>query len=121
MAAGQRASQTVAAEHERSVMGPHTGGNIATTSSWVYVDCTAYAGQYIRFRTISQKAYAVMVATGTTTPASIGTTGSIMDEDNTAELFAEGEVHEWVVDKDFPYMALKRGESTNGTVFVRPA
>ncbi len=121
MAAGQRSSQTVAAEHERSVMGPHTGGNIATTSSWVYVDCTAYAGQYIRFRTITESAYAVMVATATTTPAVIGTAGSIMDEDNTAELYAEGEVDQWVVDKEFPILALKRGASTNGVVFVRPA
>lgn len=121
MAAGQRASQTVSVESERSVMGPHTGGNISTTSSWVYVDCTNYAGQYIRFRTISQKAYVVMVATASVTPATVGTAGSIMDEDNTAELFSEGEVHEWVVDKDFPILAVKRGESTNGTVFVRPA
>lgn len=107
--------------HADSAVGPTIGGRLGTTASNQYFDLTAFIGHYVRVRMESQSAFLCMCATSGATPETSVTLDTLASTDNVAELYAEGEVDQWVVTKDKPYLIFKRGASTNGTIFVRPA
>lgn len=107
--------------HANSPVGPTIGSRLASTSSWDSFDLRAYIGRFVRVRMESQSAYLCMCASTSATPETSTTAADTADTDNVAELFFEGEVDQWVVTADKPYLLFLRGASTNGTVFVRPA
>lgn len=107
--------------HANSVVGPTVGGRLATTSSNQYFDLSSLIGRYVRVRMQTESAYLCMCATSGATPETSVTVDTLATTDNVAELYAEGEVDQWVVTADKPYLVFKRGGSTNGVLFVRPA
>jgi hypothetical protein len=107
--------------HADSVVGPTVGGRLATTSSNQYFDLSSLIGHYVRVRIQSESAFLCMCATSGATPETSVTVDTLATTDNVAELYTEGEVDQFVVTKDKPYLVFKRGGSTNGVLFVRPA
>lgn len=111
----------VEAVHANSAVGPTIGGRLASTSSWAHFDLRAFIGRYVRVRVESESAYLCMCATSSATPEKSTTVAVTADTDDVAELFSAGEVDQWVVTADKPYLVFQRGASSNGVVFVRPA
>lgn len=106
--------------HANSPVGPTIGSRLASTSSWDTFDLRGLIGRFVRVRMESQSAYLCLCASTSATPETSTTTDKTADVDNVAELYSEGEVDQFAVTADKPYLRFLRGASTNGVVFVRP-
>ena len=108
----------VTQSHARSRSGPTVGERRATSGTAIRINCSAFEGQYIRIRAVTEDIYFAFCPTNSNSLAKSATTEFT---DFVADIITAGTSEEFTVPVGSPYLTVESVSGSAGAVIVLSA